>query len=522
MNAFGAFFLFEKAFDSVSHKYLKVILTHFKFPQKLIDLIFKFLSYGKSCIKINGVYTESFTIERGVRQGDPLSGLLFVLALEPLLCTLYKDKYKFAPQIGRDKYHIPYTAFADDLTIFCRRSVEVIGIKRMLSYFETATGLKVNSKKTEIYHIHYNEPTICDWPVVRFIKILGIIFPTQNRMHIHDTIDKLHGQIAFWKRLKLPLYTKLVLLNTYTKFQYCLNMLDWSKNDISKVNKLIHWAMNNSDESDFIPSKRYNALFSAYRCSISPQQIGFCFEHKLWKAQLARLARIVNVKHCNMPPIFVAQNLMDDDPSSWRDPPPTIKKHVALWMKHKIKFVPFSSSPRSSTFTKSLNIKPPIIHPAPHLLPDLKEWPVIKRLKIPSSTKSFLLKVFMNGLPTFDRIAHYKGGTIACNLCGKYQVHCPVCDAPLSSFHFFSSIDRNIDLIFMNTLWKTFCTALHKKHLKLPALQHSAKTMFVHELRLAKTIFPKDYKIIEINLSKLNTNNMVFRYNLLDTLDTSQ
>ena len=126
---------------------------------------------------------------------------------------------------------------------------------------------------------------------------------------------------------------------------------------------------------------------------------------------------------------------------------------------------------------------------------------------------------------------------------------CPICDAFLTSDHFFSGncfskytieiykwcdkhwiahpkfrigFDRNIDLIFMNTLWKTFCTALHKKHLKLPALQHSAKTMFVHELRLAKTIFPKDYKIIEINLSKLNTNNMVFRYNLLDTLDTSQ
>ena len=166
---------------------------------------------------MNGKYSESFPIERGVRQGDPLSGLLFVLALEPLLCTIYHDRGKFAPKIG--KHFIPYSAqFADDLTIFVKRGYLVLGIKNMLNLFESASGLRVNDTKTEIYHCHSKHKSIYDWPVVQLTKILGITFPTQNRIHINDTIDKLPWSInMIWKKLKLSLYTKLILLNTYTK-----------------------------------------------------------------------------------------------------------------------------------------------------------------------------------------------------------------------------------------------------------------------------------------------------------------
>ena len=74
----------------------------------------------------------------------------------------------------------------------------------------------------------------------------------------------------------------------------------------------------------------------------------------------------------------------------------------------------------------------------------------------------------------------------------------------------------------MNTLWKTFCTALSIRNiLNFLLYKHSAKSMFVHELRIAKTIFPKDYRISELDLSKLDTNNIMVRYNLLDSPDSS-
>ena len=76
---------FEKAFDSLLHPYLMKVLEKFNFPDKFICLIKKFLSSGKSCLTIGGKYSEYFTVQKGVRQGDPLSGLLFIIAMEPLL-----------------------------------------------------------------------------------------------------------------------------------------------------------------------------------------------------------------------------------------------------------------------------------------------------------------------------------------------------------------------------------------------------------------------------------------------------
>ena len=156
----------------------------------------------------------------------------------------------------------------------------------------------------------------------------------------------------------MSLYTKLILLNTYTKFQYCLAFLDWNKKDIGKINKLIHWALGHHLE-DFEPSKRYNSLFSGYRCSISKQAIGFAFEHRLWKARLARVARIICTDMINLPIIYEAQKLTNVDVYSWRKIPRTIKHHVALWKRKVIQFDSDSMSPRSSSFRKLLQIEPP-------------------------------------------------------------------------------------------------------------------------------------------------------------------
>ena len=531
----GAYVLavdFEKAFDSISHKYLELVLNRFKFPEKFITLILKFLSLGQSCIKLNGDYSKSFPIERGVRQGDPLSGLLFVLALEPLLCTIYHDRGKFAPKIG--KYFIPYSAFADDLTIFCKRGYLLLGIKNMLDLFEIASGLKVNHKKTEVYHCHCKDKFICNWPVVKLIKILGIVFPTQNRIHINDTIDKLHAQLAFWKKLKLPLYTKLILLTTYVKFQYCLAFLDWNRKDINKINKLIHWAIGN-DTGDFEPSKRYNALFSAYRCSISNQTIGFAFEHRLWKARLARIARIICTNSTNLPIIYTAQNLNIDDVYSLRKIPRTIKHHVALWKRKQIKFDFNTMSPRSSSFKKLLNIDPPILHPTPIRVPDLSDWPIIKKLHVPSSTKSFLLKLYMNALPTADRLAHTHS-----------QILCPSCHQDLSSLHFFSSkcylnystkifewceknglkkpryrvcfteSNSNYELIFMSSLWKTFCHARHTDKPDSKSLQVTAKNYFKREIQIAKILYPSTY--VTPTVKNIELKSLPELYSLVDLI----
>jgi hypothetical protein len=71
---------FEKAFDKIEHEVILQILKHTCFPQRYIDWIHDILSSGTSPILLNFTPSKVFQCKRGVRQGDPLSLLLFVLA----------------------------------------------------------------------------------------------------------------------------------------------------------------------------------------------------------------------------------------------------------------------------------------------------------------------------------------------------------------------------------------------------------------------------------------------------------
>ena len=109
---------FEKAFDTLDHNAILQVLKHKGFPQLFLDWIKEILSSGTSSVLLNGVPGKPFVCRRGVRQGDPLSPLLFVEGAD-ILQSLVNKAYRYgllhAPIPVRKDF--PIVQYADDTIV---------------------------------------------------------------------------------------------------------------------------------------------------------------------------------------------------------------------------------------------------------------------------------------------------------------------------------------------------------------------------------------------------------------------
>ena len=105
---------FEKAFDSINHEYITEILNLFNFGQDLKLWINLFYHSATSCVLYNGFTTDYFPIDRGVRQGCPLSPYIFILGIEILSIAIRNNQDIGGINIFGKTVKI--TLFADDCT----------------------------------------------------------------------------------------------------------------------------------------------------------------------------------------------------------------------------------------------------------------------------------------------------------------------------------------------------------------------------------------------------------------------
>ena len=81
----------EKAFDSVDHNFLFSALKRYGFGTEFVNFIKTLPFDAQSCVINNGYTTDYFKLERGIKQGDPLSAYLFILVFEVLLIEIRED-----------------------------------------------------------------------------------------------------------------------------------------------------------------------------------------------------------------------------------------------------------------------------------------------------------------------------------------------------------------------------------------------------------------------------------------------
>jgi hypothetical protein len=152
---------FGKAFDKIEHEVIIQIMRHKGFPDKWIEWINGILTSGTSSVLLNGTPRKVFHCRRGVRQGDPLSPLLFVLAADLLQTVINKAKdigLLRLPIDARYSSDFPIIQHADDtLLIMEACSQQLFALRAMLNTFANSTGLKVNYAKFCIYPINISQ-----------------------------------------------------------------------------------------------------------------------------------------------------------------------------------------------------------------------------------------------------------------------------------------------------------------------------------------------------------------------------
>jgi hypothetical protein len=79
---------FAKAFDTIEHSTILLMMRHLGFNENWLNWTSNMLSIASTYVLLNGVLGKSLACKRGVRQGDPMSPLLFVLAADLMQCII--------------------------------------------------------------------------------------------------------------------------------------------------------------------------------------------------------------------------------------------------------------------------------------------------------------------------------------------------------------------------------------------------------------------------------------------------
>uniref|UniRef100_A0A8I6YTB5 Reverse transcriptase domain-containing protein n=1 Tax=Hordeum vulgare subsp. vulgare TaxID=112509 RepID=A0A8I6YTB5_HORVV len=147
-----------KAFNSVSWEYLLEEMQQLRFPARWRDWVSMLLCTASSAVLLNGATGCYFTHQRGLRQGDSLSPLLFIIAIDTLHRLLEKatELQAIAPLPGRG-IPLRVSLYADDAVIFANPAAEeIIALMAILRDFGRASGLLINPCKSTVAPIRCN------------------------------------------------------------------------------------------------------------------------------------------------------------------------------------------------------------------------------------------------------------------------------------------------------------------------------------------------------------------------------
>jgi hypothetical protein len=203
------------------------MLQRFGFGEKWIRWIRACVFAGNLSILVNGSPTKEFSIQRGLKQGDPLAPFLFLLVAEGFGGVMKKavgESLFKGFSIGGDGVLISHLQYADDTLCIGEASVQNLWtIKFILRGFHMASGLKVNFGKSCLMGVNVRSDFVelactflnCKHGEVPF-KYLGLLVGANPRRIAtwEPVLAYLKKRLSSWGKKYISLGGRIVLINS--------------------------------------------------------------------------------------------------------------------------------------------------------------------------------------------------------------------------------------------------------------------------------------------------------------------
>ena len=240
----------QKAFDRVEWEWLFYVLEKFNFGEYFINWIKILYKNMKSAIMTNGYISPYFNISRGIRQGDSLSALLYIIQSEPLSeCIRCSEDIKGIPikSAEGESHKIKGSQYVDDSNhmLYCVDYVHAcLGL---IDKFGDASGSRINKSKTVALvseHFSDNREICKSFKLNKGIEIvLGVpIGKKQDKNQFWmEKFDKMQKILQLWKSRDLTMFGKVHVVKSLVLplIQYAASHVDIDCEFVHKVQNLI-------------------------------------------------------------------------------------------------------------------------------------------------------------------------------------------------------------------------------------------------------------------------------------------
>ncbi|CAM2100036.1 unnamed protein product [Caretta caretta] len=135
----------EKAFDRVDHGYILSILQAFGFGPQFVGFLWVLYTSAECLVKLSWTLTEPVSFGRGVRQGCPLSGQLYALAIEPFLCLLRRRLTGLV--LWEPELQLVLLAY-DDVLLVLQDPGDLARVEACQAFYSAASSTRVNWVKS--------------------------------------------------------------------------------------------------------------------------------------------------------------------------------------------------------------------------------------------------------------------------------------------------------------------------------------------------------------------------------------